>query len=421
MAAASVASSSASDDAPRRLRAHPSRRSLRGLDWFIFCLADVQVGFGAFVALYLTTQKWTQIDNGMVLSVAGLTALAGQLPGGAIVDAASRIRLLVAGAVCAIAVSALAIGTFPIFPVVLGAAILHAGASCIIGPAIAAMSLGLVGYERVSERLGRNASLASIGAGLAAASMGLCGYLISKQAVFYVTAALCIPMLFALSRIRPEDLDVERVHGGKPAPHPGDPAGTLRDVLRNQTLVFFAFCMVLFHLANAAMMPTLASVMTMRSSDHATILIAACMVVPQLIVALFSPWVGRQARIRGNRAVLLIGFGALPLRGFLFAMVTDPYMLVAVQLLDGISAAVLGVMVPLVIADASRGTGHFSLAQGFVGSGIGIGAALSTTFAGYMSDNFGHATTFLSLAGIAAVGFLFVFASQMRGYRRAPA
>jgi MFS family permease len=145
------------------------------------------------------------------------------------------------------------------------------------------------------------------------------------------------------------------------------------------------------------------------------------MVVPQLIVALFSPWVGRQARIRGNRAVLLIGFGALPLRGFLFAVVTDPYMLVAVQLLDGISAAVLGVMVPLVIADASRGTGHFSLAQGFVGSAIGIGAALSTTFAGYMSDNFGHATTFLSLAGIAAAGFLFVFASQMRGYRRAPA
>ncbi len=421
MAAAIVDSSSASDDAPRGSRAHPSRRSLRGLDWFIFCLADVQVGFGAFVALYLTTQKWTQIDIGMVLSVAGLTALAGQLPGGAIVDATARIRLLIAGAVCAIAVSALAIGTFPIFPVVLGAAILHAGASCILGPAIAAMSLGLVGYERVSERLGRNASLASIGAGLAAAGMGLCGYLISNQAVFFVTAALCIPMLFALSRIRPEDLDVERVHGGRPAPHPGDPAGTLRDVLRNQALVFFAFCMVLFHLANAAMMPTLASVMTMRSSDHATILIGACMVVPQLIVALFSPWVGRQARIRGNRAMLLIGFAALPLRGFLFAMVSDPYTLVAVQLLDGISAAVLGVMVPLVIADASRGTGHFSLAQGFVGSAIGIGAALSTTFAGYMSDNFGHATTFLSLAAIAAMGFLFVFASQMRSYRRAPA
>ena len=99
MAAATVASSSASDDAPRRSRAHPSRRSLRGLDWFIFCLADVQVGFGAFVALYLTTQKWTQIDIGMALSVAGLTALAGQLPGGAIVDATARIRVLIAGGV----------------------------------------------------------------------------------------------------------------------------------------------------------------------------------------------------------------------------------------------------------------------------------------------------------------------------------
>ena len=84
MAAASVDPNSASQDVPRRPRAHPSRRSLRGLDWFIFCLADVQVGFGAFVALYLTTQKWTQIDIGMVLSVAGLTALAGQIPGGAL-------------------------------------------------------------------------------------------------------------------------------------------------------------------------------------------------------------------------------------------------------------------------------------------------------------------------------------------------
>ncbi len=290
-----------------------------------------------------------------------------------------------------------------------------------LGPAIAAISLGLVGYDRVSERLGRNASLASIGAGMAAASMGLVGYFFSNQAVFFVTAALCVPMLVALWCIRQEDLDPVRAHGGKPQPHPGDSAATLRDVLRNQVLVGFAFCMVLFHLANAAMMPTLASLMTMRSSEHATILIGACMVVPQLIVALFSPWVGRQARIRGTGPVLLIGFGALPLRGFLFATVTDPYMLVVVQLLDGISAAVLGVMVPLVIADASRGTGHFSLAQGFVGSAIGIGAALSTTLAGYVSDKFGHATTFLTLAAIAAMGFLFVFASQVRGYRRAPA
>src|ERR1700729_4325509 len=66
----------------------PCRESLRGLDWFIFFLADVQTGFGPFVAVYLTTQKWTQVEIGLVLSIGGVVALVGQMPGGAIVDAA---------------------------------------------------------------------------------------------------------------------------------------------------------------------------------------------------------------------------------------------------------------------------------------------------------------------------------------------
>jgi MFS family permease len=419
MAASILASRDETRLVPRSRRAQPSHQSLRGLDWFIFCLADVQVGFGAFVAVYLTTQKWTQVDIGLVLSLGGLVALAGQLPGGALVDASSRIRLLVAAAVGAIAISALAIGLFPIFPVVLAAAVTHAAASCILGPAIAAITLGLVGYDAISKRLGRNASLAAIGAGLAAAGMGVWGYLFSAQAVFFVTAALCIPMLVALNRIRPEEIDLKRAHGGTARPHPGDPVATFRDVLRNQTLVTFACCMVLFHLANAAMLPTLAGVLTMRSSEGATALIGACMVVPQVFVALFSPWVGRQAQVWGHQPFLLLGFAALPVRGVLLATASDPYILVLVQMLDGVSAATLGVMVPLIIADASRGTGHFSLAQGFVGSAIGIGAALSTTMAGYVSDHFGSATTFLTLAGIAATGFAFVFA--MGAQRTAPA
>ncbi len=68
--------------------AGPTRRSARGLDWFVFFVADIQTGFGPFVAAYLTEQKWTQIDIGLVLTVAGIVALAGQAPGGALVDAA---------------------------------------------------------------------------------------------------------------------------------------------------------------------------------------------------------------------------------------------------------------------------------------------------------------------------------------------
>ncbi len=420
MAASILASRDEPTLVPRSRGAQPSHQSLRGLDWFIFCLADVQVGFGAFVAVYLTTQKWTQVDIGLVLTLGGLVALAGQIPGGALVDATSRIRLLVAAAVGTIAISALAIGVFPIFPVVLAAIVAHGAASCILGPSIAAITLGLVGYASIGKRLGRNASLAAIGAGLAAAGMGAFGYLLSAQAVFFVTATLCIPMLVALSRIRPEEIDLQRAHGGTARPHPGDPAATFRSLVRNRTLVTFACCMVLFHLANAAMLPTLAGVLTMRSSEGATALIGACMVVPQVFVALFSPWVGRQARNWGHQPLLLLGFAALPIRGVLFATVSDPYILVLVQMLDGVSAATLGVMVPLIIADASRGTGHFSLAQGFVGSAIGVGASLSTTLAGYVSDHFGSETTFLTLAGIATAGFAFVVAMGAQRTAAAP-
>ena len=85
------------------------------------------------------------------------------------------------------------------------------------------------------------------------------------------------------------------------------------------------------------MLPLMGSVLTMRSSQWATVLIAACMVGPQLVVAAFSPWVGRQAERWGRRPLLIAGFAALPMRGLLFATVTDPYLLVAVQLLDGLT------------------------------------------------------------------------------------
>jgi MFS family permease len=388
----------------------PSRRSLRGLDWFIFFVADVQTGFGPFVSVYLTTQRWTQVDIGLVLSATGFVSLIGQMPGGALVDAARSERVVAGISIAAICVSALSYAALPIFPVVLAGSVLHALASCLLGPAIAAISLGLVGHAAIGERFGRNARFASVGNGLAAAAMGACGYLLSARAVFVVTVLLLVPALFALRSISESEIDPERAHGAPPhrkadesqdARHPVRPGA----LMHNRPLLVFAGCLLLFHLANSAMLPLVGSTVTMHSAHWATVIIAACIVVPQLVVAALSPWVGRRAQIWGRRPLLLIGFAALPIRGLLFAAVGDPSLLLAVQLLDGITAAVFAVMVPLVVADLTRGTGHFNLGQGILGTATGIGAALSTTLAGYVTDRFGSPAAFASLAAIAVIGF----------------
>jgi MFS family permease len=387
----------------------PSLRSRRGLDWFVFFLADVQTGFGPFIAVYLTTQKWTQVEIGLILSVNGLIALLGQIPGGALVDWARSEKLVAGFAVATIGLSALAYAAWPIFPIVLSAAVLQAGASCVLGPVIAAISLGLVGRSDISTRLGRNARFASIGSGLAAAGMGACGYFLSSRSVFFVTVLLTIPTILALARIQTHEINPEWAHGAAAGREEGPSTKSIVALTTNRPLLKFAFVLLMFQFANAAMLPLLGSFVTTQSSTSAPALIAACMVVPQVVVATMSPWVGFQAQTWGRRPLLLIGIGALVLRSILLAFVRDPYLLVLIQVLDGVSASAFGVLVPLIVVDVTYGSGHFNVAQGIVGTATGIGASISMLYAGYISDHFGSGSAFLALGAIAAAALSVVW------------
>src|SRR5260221_914631 len=237
--------------------------------------------------------------------------------------------------------------------------------------------------------------------------MGTAGYLLSSRSVFLVTFILAFPTLLALGRIREREIDVAQAHGAVQREVPDVKATSVLHLCRRPLLIF-ALSILLLQLANAAMLPLMAGVVTTRSSQWAPVLIAACIIVPQAIVALMSPSVGRKAQAWGRRPLLLLAFAALAIRGVLFATVQDPYLLVAVQAFDGITAAVFSVMVPLIVADIAYGSGHFNLAQGIVGTATGIGASLSTVLAGYVSDKFGSSVAFTGLACVAAVGLLLV-------------
>jgi predicted MFS family arabinose efflux permease len=277
-------------------------------------------------------------------------------------------------------------------------------ASTTLGLAIVAISLGLAGDGGLARRLGRNAAFASAGTGIAAGLMGACGYYWSDRAVFYIAGALAVPAIAALFVIEPREIGPASDAARGQRANLRAQAANLVSLLRRRSLVIFALCVMMFHLANAAMLPLAASLVTLRSSHLATILVAAAIVVPQFTVTLLSPLVARLAERWGRRPLLLFGFGALATRGVLFAVTGDPQTLVTIQLLDGVSAAALGVLVPLTIADLTRECGHFNLAQGSVGCGMGLGASLSTTLSGYVTDLWGGEVAFDMLALLAVLG-----------------
>ena len=378
------------------MSAAADRAGQRGLDWHNFFVANVQTGFGPFIAVYLTSAAWTQREIGAVLSIGTIAGMVSQLPSGALVDGLRNKRVAAFIACVAIAASALILALWPARLPVAVAEVLHGFASAMLIAAIAAMSLALVGRDRLGERLGRNARFAAIGSGGAAAIMGAVGSYVSDVAVFYLTAALMAPAIVALRFIPQAQI-------ARPAPARNPGAGLLpaiRLLLRWRVLVF-SLCVMLFHLGNAAMLPLVAGEITKSLGSRASLVIAACIVLPQLVVAAASPFVGRAADRWGRRPVLLFSFLAVPVRGALLATVGDPIALVAVQMLDGISAAGFGVMLPLIAADLTRGTNRFNLCMGLFGLAVGLGATISTTLAGDLADRYGQV---VALFGLAAAG-----------------
>jgi MFS family permease len=395
---------------PLRKEHRASSRSHRGLDWFAFFLADIQTGWGPFVAAYLTSKNWTQLDIGVILTVGTLSAMLLQIPIGALVDRIPAKRLLAAIAVAAISGSALLLAWWPVFNVVLIAKVLHALASCVAGPVLGAISLGLVGHTLLSTRLGRNARFLSLGNAIAAGLMGAVAHYFSNQAIFLITAALGVPTFIALAQIRSADIDPELARGGAPKYEGSAWFEALASITRSWALLIFVAAILLFQLSNAAMLPIMAGSLTTRAPEWATAVIAICILAPQFVVAAIAPSVGRAAQRWGRRPLLMICFMPLCVRSAVFAMSRDPALVITVQLLDGISAAILGVLVPLVIADTTRDSGHFNFVQGVVGAAVGAGASLGTTMAGYIVDRFGDAVVFLFLGGVGAGGLLLVLA-----------
>ncbi|MGE0224932.1 MAG: MFS transporter [Acetobacteraceae bacterium] len=382
-----------------------SRTGINGLNFFV---AAMQTGFGPFIAVWLTRQHWDDTDIGLALSIGTGVALLGQLPGGLLVDALGGKRRLMVIALLVMAFSAVMLALPATLPTIWGAQVLHSLASCVITPAIAAITLAACGHAAFSERLGVNARYASLGNAAAGGLLGVVSYYWSEETVFWATALMAIPAIGALIMVRIGAPSPVAVACAAAEEQDADaPAFRPMQLFREPALHMFALCAVLFHLSNAALLPLALNGLAQRTTET-DFAVSATIILPQAVMAAFAPWAGALAQRIGRRPVLLAGFAALPLRAILFATAPDAGLLVLYQALDGVSATVFGLMMPLIAADLTRRTGHLNLAIGAIGLAAGIGATFSTTLAGLVSDHVGPEYAFLGLAGAGVLAVLLV-------------
>jgi predicted MFS family arabinose efflux permease len=320
--------------------------------------------------------------------------------------------------VAALAAGALVIALHPSFWPVMGAQVFIGSTSSVFIPAVCAMSLGIVGRSAFDARQGRNQTFNSAGNVTAAVSMGLLGYLVSNRSIFFFVAILAVPTIFVLLLIRPAEIDYELARGTSDG-ETRDKAESVWVLLKDRPLVIFLVCAVMFHFANAAMLPLLGEMLAKGRGRASMLFMSACVVTTQLVITLIASWSGQRAGTWGRKPLLLISFGVLPVRGVLYTFTSNTALLVAIQILDGVGAGIFGVVSVLVIADLTRGTGRFNLTLGAITTAVGIGAALSQTIAGSIVHHVGSRAGFLFLAGVASAAFaiLYFFMPETREAR----
>lgn len=301
-----------------------SRGSLKALDWANLFMADVKDGVGVYLSVFLlTVRNWEPDQIGYVIAIPGLVGILIQPPAGALIDRTTYKRFLLIGA--------------SIIIVTLISQAIVGFVQSVYAPCVAAITLGMVGHALLSQRIGRNESFNHMGNMGAAIIAGLLGRFISYEAIFYFSVFQCAALVIAVLLIKEKDIDHELARAA--AENNARKAVGVLDLFRNHHILFFTISMGLFHLANAAMLPLAGQKMGLADGKNSSLYLSAAIVIAQGVMALVAALSGRRAE-KGRKKIMLIAFMLLPIRAGLFAFLDDPYILTAIQILDGIGAGI---------------------------------------------------------------------------------
>ncbi|MBR7708552.1 MFS transporter [Microvirga sp. SRT01] len=392
-------------------------RNGRALDAMNLFLADVRDGLGPYLAIYLVavrgpTHGWNEATAGLVMTIAGIAGLLATTPAGALIDRVHAKRAVLVTAAVLVTLASVSLPFVGGFAAVTATQSLAAAAAAVFAPGIAAVSLGIVGPRAFTRRVGRNEAFNHAGNAVAAALAGLLAWKFGPVVVFWLMGGLAALSIAAILRLDGTAIDhaAARGCGDDEVQDDARPPQSLRQLLiGTPALGIFAITCFLFHLSNAAMLPSVGQLLAREvGSAQATSLVAACIVGAQLVMVPVAILMGKFADRWGHRPVLLVGLAVLALRGVLYTLSNAPGWLLFVQLLDGVGAGIFGALLPVIVAAITRGTGRFNVAQGAVATVQGLGGAFSTTLAGAVIVWGGYSAAFLTLAVIAAGGLALV-------------
>jgi len=400
---------------------NPSRSSRAGLDSLNFLMADVRDGVGPYLAIFLKgSQNWASGQIGIAMAASSIAAAVCQIPAGLLVDSLKIKRLLVAGSGLLVAIGCLTIVFFPKFPAVIAAQAMLGAASAIIPPALAALSLGIVGRRLLPARISRNESFNHGGNFAAAGLAGLLGQSLGYHWIFYLVCIFAVGSAAAVCLIKPAEIDHDLARGclesdakegsdaGESSPAKAAQPISISEVFQKRDLRIFLASVVLFHLGNAAMLPMAGQVLAKTHPGSDVHAMSACIIAAQLVMIGIAAMVGwAMRRGIGRKTIFLVALAVLPVRGFLFTLTNSPVGVVSIQLLDGVAAGIFGVISIVIASDLMRGTGRFNLAQGLTALAVGAGAAGSQLLGGFVVQAFGYNTGFLVLACVALVALVF--------------
>lgn len=389
-----------------------AQQAQRPLDALNFFLADVRDGLGPYLAIYLLTeQKWNEASIGIVMSVAALAGIAAQTPAGALIDVSKAKRGLVVAAAVMVTMACLVLPLTRQFWLVAATQAIGGASASIFAPAIAAIALGVVGPKAFAARIGRNEAFNHAGNAVSAILAGGLAYFYGPVVVFWLLAAMAAASIVATLSIPAASIDDRLARGlgeDEEADGKQKPSG-FRVLLTCRPLLIFAVATVLFHFSNAAMLPLVGQKLALANPALATTLMSACIVAAQLVMVPVAVVVGRKADVWGRKPIFAVALAVLAFRGAMYPLSDDPAWLVGVQLLDGIGAGIYGALFPLVVADLTKGTGHFNVSQGAIGTAAGLGGALSTAIAGAIIMAAGYNAAFYFLAAVAGCALILFY------------